>query len=245
MPASTFINVQAVGRRCGPSQVTAACSAPTALFPAHPFRCSGVVAGDLFPRRDVVPKGRESEMPPREMWEGFFEPDGVLQALACSDLPGDIVEFGYGYGTFTVAAALRVSGIVYASDIDPSMVSATIDCAAQAGVRNVVVETRDFVTEGCGRPDASVIYVMLFNILHIEDPVSLLREAHRVLRVGGIVGVIHWRKDIETPRGPSLEFRPRPAQCRAWAEQAGLHWLSAPDLPSSPWHWGMVFGRPA
>jgi hypothetical protein len=47
------------------------------------------------------------------------------------------------------------------------------------------VETRDIVTDGCGRPDASATFVMLFNILHIEDPVSLLREAHRVLRAGG------------------------------------------------------------
>jgi hypothetical protein len=43
-------------------------------------------------------------------------------------------------------AARRVSGIVYASDIDPLMVSATIDRAAQAAVRSVVVETRDFVS---------------------------------------------------------------------------------------------------
>jgi ubiquinone/menaquinone biosynthesis C-methylase UbiE len=190
-----------------------------------------------------VTKGRESEMPPPELWEGFFDPDSILEALGCGASPGDLVEFGCGYGTFTIAAARRVSGTVYASDIDPAMARATIDRAAQAAVRNVVVETRDFVTDGCGRPDASATFVMLFNILHIEDPLSLLREAHRVARAGGIVGVIHWRKDVETPRGPSLEIRPHPAQCRTWAEKAGLHWLSSPQLPNSPWHWGMVLGR--
>ena len=188
-------------------------------------------------------KGRESEMPPPELWEGFFEPDSILEALGCGASPGDLVEFGCGYGTFTIAAARRVSGTVYASDIDPAMARATIDRAAQAAVRNVVVETRDFLTDGCGRPDASATFVMLFNILHIEDPISLLREAHRVLRAGGIVGVIHWRRDVETPRGPSLEIRPHPAQCRAWAEKAGLRWLSSPQLPNSPWHWGMALGR--
>jgi ubiquinone/menaquinone biosynthesis C-methylase UbiE len=190
-----------------------------------------------------VTKVRESEMPPPELWEGFFEPDSILEALGCGASAGDLVEFGCGYGTFTIAAARRVSGTVYASDIDPAMARATIDRAAQAAVRNVVVETRDFVTEGCGRPDASATFVMLFNILHIEDPISLLREAHRVLRAGGIVGVIHWRKDVETPRGPSLEIRPHPAQCRAWAEKAGLRWLSSPQLPDAPWHWGMAFTR--
>jgi SAM-dependent methyltransferase len=183
-------------------------------------------------------------MPPPELWEAFFESDRVLEALGCGGLPGDVVEFGCGYGKFTIAAARRVSGIVYASDIDPLMVRATIDRVAQAGVRNVVVETRDFVADGCGRPDASVSFVMLFNILHIENPMSLLREAHRVLRNGGVAAVIHWRHDIQTPRGPSLEIRPSPAQCRSWAETAGLHWLSSPALPDSPWHWGMVLERP-
>lgn len=89
-------------------------------------------------------------MPPPELWEGFFEPDSILKALGCGYVPGDAVEFGCGYGTFTIAAARRLFGIVYASDIDPLMVSATIDRVAQAAVRNVVVETRDFVSEGCG-----------------------------------------------------------------------------------------------
>jgi SAM-dependent methyltransferase len=140
-------------------------------------------------------------MPPADQWEAFFWPDGILEALGCVRISGDVIEFGCGYGTFTIMAARRVSGIVYATDIDPLMVSATIMRASRAGVRNVVVEHRDFVSEGCGRPDESMGYVMLFNILHIEDPVSLLREAFRVVRVGGIVGVIHWRHDIETPRG--------------------------------------------
>jgi SAM-dependent methyltransferase len=183
-------------------------------------------------------------MPPPELWAAFFDSDRVLEVLGCGGLPGDVVEFGCGYGTFTIAAARRVSGIVYASDIDPLMVRATIDRTAQAAIRNVVVEERDVVSEGCGRPDGSVSFVMLFNILHIEDPMSLMREAHRVLRGGGVAGVIHWRHDIETPRGPSLAIRPTPAQCRLWAERAGLRWLSSPDLPNSPWHWGMVVERP-
>jgi ubiquinone/menaquinone biosynthesis C-methylase UbiE len=189
-------------------------------------------------------KGRDSGMPPAEQWEAFFQPDGILEALGCVRVAGDVAEFGCGYGTFTIAAARHVSGIVYATDIDPLMVSATIARASRAGVRNIVVEQRDFVSEGCGRPDNSMSYAMLFNILHIEDPVSLLREAFRVVQARGIVSVIHWRHDIETPRGPPLEIRPRPAQCRAWAEEAGLRWLTSSDLPNSRWHWGMTFSRP-
>lgn len=185
-------------------------------------------------------RGRESEMPSRPVWEEFFDPDSVLSALGCEGLSGDIVDFGCGYGTFAIAAARRTAGIVYALDIDPSMLRTTLERAAQAALHNVSVERRDFVADGCGRPDCSVSYVMLFNILHIEDPIRLLREARRVLRAGGIAAVIHWRSDIQTPRGPSLGIRPRPEQCRAWADETGLRWLSSPELVGCPWHWGMT-----
>jgi hypothetical protein len=40
--------------------------------------------------------------------------------------------------------------------------------------------------------------------------VSLLREAFRILRPHGVLGVIHWVHDARTPRGPDLRIRPRP-----------------------------------
>jgi SAM-dependent methyltransferase len=106
--------------------------------------------------------------------------------------------------------------------------------------RNIVVEQRDFVTAGSGRPDGSAACAILFNILHIEDPMDLLREAYRILRNGGTAAAIHWRHDIDTPRGPPRDIRPRPEQCAAWAAQAGFRAQGGVlDLPNSPWHWGM------
>ena len=188
-------------------------------------------------------KGRDSGMPVFEQWESYFNAAAVLDSLGCRDLSADAVEFGCGYGTFTIPLAQRTVGEVYALDIDPLMIAATSERARQAGLKNIVVEQRDFVAQGCGRESGSTGLVLLFNILHIEDPVNLLKEARRVLRPGGIVGVIHWNYDVRTPRGPPLEIRPQPTQCRAWGEQAGLRWARDPALPASPWHWGMVFER--
>ena len=80
---------------------------------------------------------------------------------------------------------------------------------------------------------------MLFNILHAEDPVGLLRETWRILQSGGKVGVIHWNYDPTTPRGPSMEIRPRPEQTQKWLEQAGFSLVEHQiDLP--PYHYGVV-----
>jgi SAM-dependent methyltransferase len=182
-------------------------------------------------------------MPAVEQWESYFDVVGILESLGCRDLVGDAIEFGCGYGTFTVPRARMILGTVIALDIDPLMVAATAARTAQVGLKNIIIGQRDFVAQGCGRESGSAVLVLLFNILHIEDPVSLLKEAHRVLHPGGSVGVIHWNYDVRTPRGPPLDIRPKPEQCRAWGEQAGLRWVRNQSLPGSPWHWGMVLAK--
>jgi ubiquinone/menaquinone biosynthesis C-methylase UbiE len=189
-------------------------------------------------------KGRESGMPGAEYWGTFFNPACIVSRLDCAG-PVDVVEFGCGYGMFTVAAAKAVSGTVYALDIDPVMVAETATLAARNGLANVRAEERDFLAHGTGRPDGSAGYAMLFNILHVEEPVALLREAYRTLKPGGRMGVIHWKHDPATPRGPSLAIRPTPEQCREWAEASGFVFVRAEDLCCCSWHWGLVFGKPS
>ena len=68
------------------------------------------------------------------------------------------------------------------------MVAATAARAASLGLANVRAIQRDFDAEGTGLPDASVGYAMLFNVLHAEEPMPMLREASRVLAPRGRAG---------------------------------------------------------
>lgn len=168
----------------------------------------------------------------------------MLERLDCTGPCGAVVEFGCGYGTFTIPAARLVEGPVHALDIEPEMVKATARKAQEAGLTNVVAQVRDFVAEGSGLKSGRAGYAMLFNILHIENPTGLLKEAFRVLAPGGKAGVIHWRNDIETPRGPSATIRPSAELCRVWGEQAGFNCLRLQELCCCSWHWGLVLQKP-
>jgi ubiquinone/menaquinone biosynthesis C-methylase UbiE len=183
---------------------------------------------------------RESSMPPQECWESFFDADAIVARF---ELCGDIAELGCGYGTFTLPLARRTRGTVYASDIDPLMVETARRRAAAAGLDNIQMEARDVMAGGFGVPDASLDGVMMFNILHGELPLQMLGEAKRVLKPGGTLAVIHWRSDIETPRGPTLAIRQPPARIIAWASQVGGFELRQPSFLLPPWHFGLEFVR--
>jgi ubiquinone/menaquinone biosynthesis C-methylase UbiE len=187
-------------------------------------------------------KGRESGMPNESDWDSFFNPTCIVDKLQCAR--GDVVEFGCGYGTFTIPVARSTTGRVIALDIEPDMVAETVRKADAAGLSNVVGIVRDFQSDGSGLPDSQAKRAMLFNILHIENPFGLLREAYRVLAPRGEVGIIHWRSDLRTPRGPSLAIRPTADQCRAWGEQVGFEFVRYERLNCCCWHWGLVMVRP-
>ncbi len=178
-------------------------------------------------------------MPDEERWSSFFNPDEVLNKLGLDPACRVAADIGCGYGTFTIPAARRIAGVVYAYDIEAEMVAACRSKAIEAELSNVVVAQRDFVAEGTGLADQTMDYVMLFNILHAENPLGLLQEAFRILSLGGKVGIIHWNYDPATPRGPSMDIRPRPEQIREWLKAIGFD-IRLPFIDLPPYHYGMI-----
>lgn len=191
-------------------------------------------------------KVRDSGMPGRAYWDSFFDAECVIRSLfgpvPCA---GDVLEFGCGYGTFSLPAARYCSGLLTALDIESELVTDLRERAERAGIENLQAIQRDFIAEGAGIDPQSQAHVMIYNLLHLERPVELLREARRVLRPGGRLSVIHWRVDIPTPRGPALDIRPAPRQVRGWIGAAGFDAVRDVNLSDCcDYHYGVVAQRP-
>ena len=87
-------------------------------------------------------KVRDSGMPNEGQLESYFDPEIAFDRLGLAAGIGNVVEFGCGYGTFTLPAANRATGIVYAFDIEPEMVAIVATKASESGLGNILVQVR-------------------------------------------------------------------------------------------------------
>jgi ubiquinone/menaquinone biosynthesis C-methylase UbiE len=173
----------------------------------------------------------DSGMPEEAYWASLFDVPAILAWLNPAAGIDPVAEIGCGYGTFTVPIARCVPGEVHAFDIEPSMIARAGENARAARLANISFHQRDVLESGTGLSDGSMQTVLLFNILHSRDNRFFLAEAARVLRESGSVRIIHWRKDIETPRGPRRDDRPTLAsipRCQVWGCPGRLPRIRSP-----------------
>ncbi len=180
----------------------------------------------------------DSGMPEESYWNSLFDIPSIMQWLEVPSIRGPIVEIGCGYGTFTVPVAKETHETLYAYDIEPSMLESARDRVRRAMVSNVHFALRDIVEWGTGLESESAGMVLLFNILHFDERGAILKEAARILTHRGVVAILHWRKDIATPRGPAVEARPD--------RQVIMDAIAGLDLVAEeegrilePYHWGI------
>lgn len=187
-------------------------------------------------------KGRDSGMPDEEYWESFYNARAIVERLIPREVDS-VLEFGTGYGTFTLPTISWISGKFIGCDIEPGLVMRLQEKLSSNSLHGTI-DQRDFMEDGSGLVDESVEHCMLYNILHIENVDTLLLEALRVLKVFGTVSIIHWRSDIETPRGPDLSIRPTPEQCITMAERVGFRNGRMLDISDvAPYHFGIVMEK--
>lgn len=184
-------------------------------------------------------KARESGMPEEKVWQQFFDVDTILQELEVHSEIEKLVDFGFGYGTFTIPAAKIIKGRVYSFDIEEILVEELEKKLKENNIMNVIPFCKDFINEGSGLQDEEVDYVMLFNILHAEKSVEILKETYRILKKGGRAGIIHWNYDSRTPRGPSMSIRPKPEDLRDMLTGTGFSIIKY-NINLPPFHYGIL-----
>lgn len=177
------------------------------------------------------------EAPDRDQWQ---KPDQIMDALNIAD--GSVVaEIGAAGGWFTVRLARRVgpNGLVYAEDIQPTMIDAIERRAQRENLRNVRTvlggETDPNLPSGI---DAVLI---ADTYREIDDPVALLRNVAKALRPQGRVGVVDYNAGGGGP-GPAPDQRVDPEAVIKAATAAGLQLVAREALP--PFQYVLVFGRP-
>ncbi len=188
-------------------------------------------------------KVRDSGMPVAEYWDSLFDVPLILERMDLLQVIGTIVEFGSGYGTFTIPLAQNLKNRIIAFEIESDLVKDLQEKSKKEGLDHIVTIEKDILGQGTSLASNSVSYVMIFNLLHHDDPIAILKEAHRILKSGGQAGLVHWNYDPKTPRGPQMEIRPKPEEIYNWAKEADFQIDSVQPINLPPYHYGFLANK--
>lgn len=152
----------------------------------------------------------------------LMEVDRVVQ-ISLETYPAKSV-LDIGVGTAIFAEAFSAGGLSVAGiDANPEMVR-----ASQARIPGGQFKTG--LAEKIPFTDNSYDLVMMSHVLHETDqPVTALKEARRVARLG--VVILEWPYG-EGSSGPPISHRLKPEQVQTMAEQAGFNQIQYLPLKS-------------
>ncbi|MFP5275520.1 MAG: class I SAM-dependent methyltransferase [Acidobacteriota bacterium] len=186
---------------------------------AHERRFNAAMAGKL-------------ENPERLQW---LPPAEVVTALSVK--PGEVIAdigAGTGYFALPIARAASPGGKVYAVDAQAEMLS-----LLQAKLSNGSADKIELIraeADATGLPGASCDLVFMANVWHeFDDRVAVVKEAQRILRAGGRIGILDWRPDVEPEYGPPLEHRLAPGDAVEVLRASGAAQISSRDVGKYSW----------
>lgn len=185
-------------------------------------------------------------MPDRDWWSALWpDPEATLRSLGVE--PGmTALDLCCGDGWFTIPLARITRGRCYGLDLDPEMLAAAKEAAAQADV------TIAGWIEGDARAVAALLpervdFVVIANTFHgVPDQPALAAAVAAALKPRGLFAIVNWHampreetRVLDEPRGPRSVLRMMPEQTRAVVEPAGFVLEELVELP--PYHYGSVF----
>jgi SAM-dependent methyltransferase len=157
--------------------------------------------------------------PARDAWQ---MPDRVIEALGLARGQA-VADIGAGTGYFSVRLARsKASPIVFAADIEPSMVDHLTKRAAKEGLTNLVPVLA--AAKFANLPRAVDLALIVDTYHHIADRPAYFRELRSSLRPGGRLAIVDFKKD--SPEGPPVEFRFTAAEIARELDLAGFRLIA-------------------
>lgn len=112
-----------------------------------------------------------------------FSPEQLLNLIPLKETDS-ILDFGAGTGYFSIPAAKRIKGNVYAQDIDAAMLEIIKEKALKEQLTNIVPVQGSI--EALPLPDGSINTIIASLVLHEIQPLApLLRQMKNVLKEEG------------------------------------------------------------
>ena len=176
--------------------------------------------------------------------DGFLNPETIIGDFGVT--PGmQIADFGSGSGHVAILLGKRAgeAGKVTAIDIMEDKLDSVRVQAKEAGVKNIETVRADLeVSGGTGIADNSQDLVVLVNILFQSQKKSdILKEAKRVLKMGGRVVVVDWKKSTQGFGPPDL-FRSDEGAMQALFTNVGFSFVK--NFNTDRYHYGLIFQKP-
>ena len=130
--------------------------------------------------------------------------------------------------------------MVYAIDIQEEPLSSLqglVKAEKLTNIRTIIGNLEE--PGGSKLKDESIDFVLMVNLLfQADNKDGLLREAKRVLKQGGKLLIIDWKKD--SPFGPSIE-RVDPVEVKKLAIREEL--TPKKEINAGKYHWGILFEK--
>lgn len=173
--------------------------------------------------------------PARDAWQ---KPAEVVRALQLQ--PGmRVADLGAGTGYFSryLAAAVGDRGTVFAADTEPQLVAHLRERAEQEHTPNVIpiLASADNPRLPAGAVD---VVLIVDTVHHLDDRINYLHRLRRILKPGGRVVVIDFKKE-SIPVGPPPEHKLTREQIVEEFASAGYRLVSEPAI--LPYQYFLVF----
>lgn len=165
---------------------------------------------------------------------GIISGIGISEGMAVADI-------GAGTGFFSIpfSEAVGTKGRILAVDLSPEMLEALGAKVKCLGITNV--ETVLSSEEAIPIPDGSVDTAFMSNVFHELDGDGTMREIVRILKPGGSLAILDWKKVYEE-NGPPYRHRIAAPEAISRCQAAGFAYTGEFKTGSNS-HYGLLFRK--